>query len=176
MPKSNQIIKLSILILFAIIFSILVIFAIKDKISAKASLISQNRAMLISLDRRENSFINLKNSYGIVSENLPIVKSYFPIMDDVESFIDRIDNITTEFGGTKMIRFDNNPEVFGQNLRKLNFTLTFSGKRELFSKFANKLDKLPYFTKINKIDIRNSTDSSVNPDIMTINASLFLKR
>lgn len=176
MPKFNQIIKFSILILSTIVFSMLVIFTIKDKISAKANLISQKRAMLISLDKRENNFMSLKNNYGVVTANLPMVKIYFPTIDDVESFMDRIDDLAVELGGIKTIKFDNNPELFGQNLRKLNFTIIFSGKKELFSRFADKLDKLPYFTEIKKIEIKNAPDSSVNPDIMTMNGSLFLKR
>jgi len=176
MPKFNQIIKLAILILLTIASSALVVFAIKNKISEKASLVAQKRAILASMDKREDNFLNLKNNYGIVTANLPLVKIYFPTIDEVENFMDRADGLAVELGGTKTIKFDNNPELFGLNLRKLNFTIIFSGKKELFARFTQELGKLPYFTKINRIEIKNTQDSSANPDVMTINGSLFLKR
>lgn len=176
MPRFNQIIKISVLIVLTVVFSTLILFAIKDKISTKASQISQGRTMLISMDKRESGFVDLKDDYGIVKENLPLAKDLFPAIDDMDSFIDRVDRLALELGGTNIMKFDNNPEIFGQNLRKLNFTIVFSGKGEFFPKFINEFDKLPYFTKINGIEIRNASNSTANPDVITIDASIFLKK
>jgi len=154
----------------------LILFSIKNNISAKAGQISQGRTMLISIDQRESSFVNLKDNYGIVKNDLPATKNLFPTIDDMDNFIDRIDSLATELGGTKIIKFENNPEIFGQNLRKLNFTIIFSGKKEFFSRFINEFDKLPYFTKINRIEIKNTPENTDGPDVITISAAIFLKQ
>lgn len=176
MTISRQIVKISALAVLAVIFSVLALFVIKDKISAKVNQISQRRTMVMSLDKRENNFVNLKKDYQIVKTELPEAKSLFPGIDDMDAFIDSTDNLSNELGGNKTIKFENNPELFGTNVNKLNFTLVFSGKKEFFSKFLEQLTRLPYFTKINKIDIKNSQDPAADPDAMTITASIFLKK
>lgn len=176
MPALNQIIKFSALIALTIAISTFILFTIKDKIYSKAVQISKERSLLISMDKREDTFAELKKYYGIVKKDLPEIKSLFPTIDDVDGFIDRVENLAAEFGGTKTIKFDSSSEIFGQNLRKLNFTIVFSGKKEFFSRFTDELADLPYFTKINKIEIKNSSDSEASPDLMIIDASIFLKK
>lgn len=176
MQISKHIIKISAFIVLAIISSTTVLFVIKDKISTKVNGISQRRSMVISLDKRESNFLNLKKDYGIVKENLPKAKSLFPGIDDIDTFIDSVDKLSFELGGSKTVKFENNPESFGTSVNKINFTVVFSGKNEFFSRFIEEFKRLPYFIKINRIDIRNSQNPLAAPDSMTIGASIFFKK
>lgn len=176
MPISKPIIKISAFVVITAASSTLALFVMKDKISAEVNQISQRRNMVISLDKRESNFVNLKKDYAIVSDGLPKARSLFPGIDDMDDLIDRIDKLSLELGGSNTIKFDNNPESFSANTNKLNFTIVFSGKKEFFSKFTDRFSKLPYLTKINRIEIRNSQNSEAAPDLMTIGASVFLKK
>jgi len=176
MPISKPIIKISAFVVIAAICSTLALFVMKDKISTEVNEISQRRNMVISLDKRESNFVNLKKDYAIVSDGLPKARSLFPEIDDMDDLIDRIDKLSLELGGSNAIKFDNNPEPFSSNTNKLNFTIVFSGNKEFFSKFTDEFSKLPYLTKINRIEIRNSQNPDTAPDLMTIGASIFLKK
>lgn len=176
MPISKPIIKISAFVVITAILSALALFIMKDKISAEVNKISQRRNMVISLDKRESNFVNLKRDYAIVNDGLPKARSLFPEIDDMDDLIDMIDKLSLELGGSNTIKFDNNPEFFSSNTNKLNFTMVFSGKKEFFSKLIDGFSKLPYLIKINRIEIRNSQNPETAPDLMTIGASIFLKK
>lgn len=179
MPSTKQVINISILIFLLIVFSAIALFTLKDWISSKADQISNERAMISALESRESNFANLKDNYDIVKEELPKLKSLLPEIDDLDGFVGDADSTAKDLGGAVDIKFATSSESFGQSLRKLDLTMTFSGKKEFFSKFIADLESLPYIVKINKIDIRNSSSvaSAENAsDTLTAAVTIFLKR
>lgn len=177
MREPSQIIKIFAFIVAVIAISAVVLFTLKDKIATKAGQIARGRSMIISLDKRENDFVNLKNDYGLVKTNLPKIKSHYLEVDDLDKFIEFSENSAREFGGTSTIRFSGTGDPFGQNLKKLDFTLSFSGKKEFFANFVTEIQKFHYIIKIGKIDMKYAPDSEPDSmDILNINASIFTKK
>lgn len=175
MQIPKQIVRVIVLIFIAVALSAVILFALKNKLSTKAKQISDRRAMAISLDKRESNLVALKGSYNIVSDNISKARSLFPEIDNMDELVEAIDKVSMEFGGTSTIKFENQTGLFGQNTRKLDFTLIFSGRKEFFSRFIKAMKDMDYFIEIRKIEIKSSSENVTIPDSMTVNASIFIR-
>ncbi len=178
MYKKNYIIKLIIAMLVIAILSLAAVFFIKGKIETKANQISERHIMLVALENNEENFLQIKESYKIVQKNLPAIKSYFPEEDNIDSFINSIQNLAEKNGGSQILKFEpmNKSQAEGANLRKLNFSSTIYGNTNTFIKYLDGLKAMPYFVKINRTEIRNSLGTSDINGQMLIEASLFIKK
>lgn len=178
MFKTNYIIRLIIAMLIIAILSLTAVFIIKEKIQTKADQISERHVMLVALENNEENFLQIKESYKIVQDNLPVIKQYFPEEDNIDNFIYSIQSLAEKNGGSQILKFEpmNKSQIEGNNLRKLNFSSTIYGNMDTFIRYLEGIKAMPYFVTINKAEVRNSLVTSEINGQMFIEASLFIKK
>lgn len=178
MYKTNYIIKLIIAMFVMAILSLAAVFMIKNKIETKACQILERHIMLLSMENNEENFLQIKESYKIVEDNLPAIKQFFPEEDDIDGFINDIQNLAEKNGGSQTLTFEplNKSAAEGINLKKLNFSSTVYGNMNVFTKYLDGIRNMPYFVKIDRIEIKNSAGTSDISGQMFVEACLFIKK
>jgi hypothetical protein len=154
------------------------VFMIKEKIETKANQISERRIMLVAMEKNEDNFLQIKESYKIVQNDLPVIKQYFPDEDNIDSFVDNIQSLAEKSGGKQILKFEplNKSAIEGINLRKLTLSSTVYGNTGIFIKYLQGIQNMPYFIRIDRIEIKNAVGTSDINGQMFIEASLFIKK
>lgn len=178
MQKSKPVLKIISLIIAIVVLSLLAIFEIKKKIEIKAKQIFEKQTMLAAIENRNENYSSLKSKYEIVKENLPIMKNLLPEEENLDVPIKALENLAPETNNTQMLKFESaaSSKTEGENAKKINFSTTLTGNFETFTKYLEDLYNMPYFIKINSIDVKNSTGIYSSNGQMTINATLFYRK
>ncbi len=161
-----------------IVLSLLAVFEIRKKIEIKANQILEKQIMLAVVENKNENYYNLKSKYEIVKENLPLIKNLLPEEENLDIIIKTLEDFAIKTDNTQILKFEPvaNFKAEGENVRKINFSATLTGNFETFTNYLGALYDMPYFIKINSIDVRNSTNIYNINGQMTINATLLYRK
>lgn len=177
MPRSRQIIKLSIYIFAVIFVGAAAVFVLKARIESAAHKIYEKRSMLTALEFRENNSLALSANYPIVRDNLPILEKALPDKDNVTEAVSAIDSLAQETGNMQVLEFKPLVETMSADtIESVAFTATLTGNIWSFGDYLDKLKKLPYFIEIISVNLSGDTGVSGPGGKMNIAAKLYIKK
>lgn len=174
----NPIIKLSALIIIIIAISMSVIFILKNKIESKAAQLQEKRNMLEILEKRDENFLDLKNTNELVEKNLPIIEAMLPDEKNIGKFVVALENIAAKTNNEQFLVFNpiENSKQAGEKINSLEFSVTLTGNSSSFINYLEEFKKLPYFVEIKNITIENSSGITNNDSQMNLKSKIYIKK
>lgn len=150
------ILRNSLVALFFILATIVVIFFLKDKIENVTDSIALNLKLKAQLKERSELISVLENDIQIIGDNNTFIKESFPPSEDISKFIDSLDKLIEGETINQIYRFEtpkpsslSGPFPISSISYTNNINTDFSGLSSYLKKFEN----MPYFTKIENINI-----------------------
>lgn len=174
----NPIIKLSALIAIIIIIATAVVFVLKNKTEDRAARLQEKRNMLEILESRDENFLDLKNTNELVKKNLPIIEKMLPDEKNIEKFVITLENIAAKTNNNQILVFNpiENSKPAGEKIDSLEFSITLIGNSYSFINYLEEFEKLPYFTEIKNITIKNNSGIANNDSQMNLKSDIYIKR
>lgn len=145
-------------ILRAVIFLIISLTAslyLVGKINSVSETITEKRAMLSLYQNSQEQVAVLKEDFPKISNHIDRVENIFPSSENILPFINAVENLSGTSGVQQTFKFGNIiPQPISDiGLSTISFNVALSGNRNQFSMYLSQLEKLPYFTKIESINM-----------------------
>ncbi|MBW6441231.1 type 4a pilus biogenesis protein PilO [Patescibacteria group bacterium] len=174
----NLIIKLSIYTILVLFFSISLILFLTNKIQNKSDELHEKRSILRVSQQQDSNFLELKNSYHIVENNLEKIEGLFPNADNIQNFIISLENTATQTNNQQILNFPplESAKNESTNLKSISFSIFLTGNMNTFIEYLNKVKKLTYFIDIESINLSNNTGVSFNDSKMNIKAKIYIRK
>lgn len=147
----------------AIIFliaSFVLCFYFAGRINKISNDIMEKRELLSLYQNSQEQYAVLKEDFSKISSHIDKVRGVFPQSENVLSFINAFENLAASNGIQQYFKFENvTPQpVFGLNLFQIPFNVTLSGTKAQFLNYLAGLERLPYFTKIDFLNMTTVQD------------------
>ncbi len=145
-----------------ILVTILIIFFIKREIESVTDNIVFNNKLETELKKRTELLSVIKHDAQIVGNNDVLISNAFLPSDNISTFINALDNLASSNGVSQSYRFETPvslaaSEAFPLSTIAYSNSLTTSVRN--FSSYLKKFESMPYFTKIEGLNI-SSQDKS----------------
>lgn len=145
-------------ILKAVIFLIISLIAslyFASRIKDISEVLTEKRAMLSLYQNSQEQFAVLKEDFPKISKNIDKVENAIPSSESMLPFISAMENLSGASGVQQSFRFESvAPQpVLDLGLNAIPFNVTLSGNRTQFMAYLSLLEKLPYFTKIESMNM-----------------------
>lgn len=153
------------LIMFAAVgITIIVLLFFTKKIELITSTVIKNRNLVSMLEKRTELFSTLKRDTLLVGTNDKQIESAFPPADNILEFISVLDSLALKNGVTQSFHFDNPTPASDITapfpLSIIGYSNSISGGNVSFlSNYLKGFEGLPYFTKINSLNITSSDET-----------------
>jgi Tfp pilus assembly protein PilO len=161
------------IILLFIIFGLLLWQGMKF-LQNKARILSEKKAMILVLQKRENQGKTLQDDWAKIESDFPTVEGALVSKDDLTGFIGKLEEISTKSGVEQILKFDEK-ETTDKNTSAIGFELTLKGNLSNFVSYLGSFQSLPYIIKIEKIEL-SSSQSLQKEGQATIKAKLYLQK
>ena len=173
----NSIVKLSVLIIMIVAISMSVVFILKNKIEDKTVQLQEKRNMLEVLEKRDENFLELKNTNKLVKKNLLVIKKMLPDEKNIEKFVTTLENIATKTNNNQILIFDpiENSKPTGEKIDSLEFSVILTGNSYSFINYLEEFEKLPYFIKIKNVTIENNLGIVNNNSQLNLKSEIYIK-
>ncbi|KKU82185.1 MAG: hypothetical protein UY07_C0002G0042 [Parcubacteria group bacterium GW2011_GWA1_47_8] len=133
-----------------------VVFFFARKIEKISTTVVINRNLATSLEKRTGVFTTLKRDTEIVGTNDTFIEGAFLPADNILAFISTLESLALKNGITQTFNFDSpTPANIDTPLPLLQITYTNNIPSNVFafSNYLKDFEKLPYFTKIESLNI-----------------------
>jgi hypothetical protein len=170
------IVRNTIISLIFVAISISSIFYINGKISIITDTIVLNHKMEAELKKRSELLETLKQDAQIIEKNDILINNAFIPSNNISEFTNVLDDLAIKNNIIQLYRFET-PVISSTSdelsTSTISFSNTISGDFSTISKYLKNFEKLPYFTKIESLNI-SSQDSKgwVGLSSVTMKATL----
>ena len=173
----NSIVKLSVLIIMIVVISMSVVFILKNKIEDKTVQLQEKRNMLEVLEKRDENFLELKNTNKLVKKNLLVIEKMLPDEKNIEKFVTTLENIAAKTNNNQILIFDpiENSKPTGEKIDSLEFSVILTGNSYSFINYLEEFEKLPYFIKIKNVTIENNLGIVNNNSQLNLKSEIYIK-
>ena len=173
----NSIVKLSVLIIMIVAISMSVVFILKNKIEDKTVQLQEKRNMLEVLEKRDENFLELKNTNKLVKKNLLVIEKMLPDEKNIEKFVTTLENIAAKTNNNQILIFDpiENSKPTGEKIDSLEFSVILTGNSYSFINYLEEFEKLPYFIKIKNVTIENNLGIVNNNSQLNLKSEIYIK-
>ncbi|HBB44369.1 MAG TPA: hypothetical protein DCZ83_03230 [Candidatus Yonathbacteria bacterium] len=151
-----------ILIALAVVtISFSVILFVSGKITKMATETATNRHLAATLSERTSLLSNLKHETDIIGPNDKILKQAFIPSNNILEFVAILKSLALKNGITQSLNFSSpTPTSLGTTfpLATISYQNTISSANvSIFINYLKDFEKLPYFTKINSLNISSGS-------------------
>lgn len=150
------ILRNSLISLFFILATIVVIFFLKDKIENVTDSIALNLKLKAQLKERSELISVLENDIQIIGDNNTFIKESFPPSEDISKFIDSLDKLIEGEPIAQIYRFETpKPSTLSGpfSISSINYSNNLNTDFSNLLIYLKKFESMPYFTKIENINI-----------------------
>lgn len=125
------------------------------RINGVSEMIIEKRAMLSLYQNSQEQFAVLKEDFPKISKHIEKVENAFLSSENILPFISAVENLSGASGAQQSFKFENIIPQFipDLGLNTVSFNVSLSGNRSQFSTYLSLLEKLPYFTKIESMNL-----------------------
>ena len=169
-------------ILISLIFisiTLVSIFFIDKEIERMTNSIVLNHNLELELKKRLELFSTIEDNAKIISNNEKLINDAFPLSDDVSLFINSMDELALKHQITQTYKFDSPvSSTIGSPfpLSTIYYSNTIATDILNFSEYLKDFEKLPYFTKIEGLNILSQDSLGwLGISNITIRSSLLTK-
>jgi len=183
LSNSKNIFKLigrhAVIALIAIIISLFIIYFITKSINNITSNIVLNRDLTSTLKKRTELFSAIEKDAQIISSSYPLINKAFISSENILDFITVLDGLTPPHSNIQRLNFGT-PEPSEISSPFPLVTIPYGGSLTMnvsdFYKYLKNFETLPYFTKIEKININSQDKGGWNStSTATFEATLYAK-
>jgi len=134
--------------------------------------------MLEVSEKHDANFLELKNTYQIVKDNLKNAKEMIPDEKNLEDLVIALENTATQTNNGQTLTFDpiEKSKSVGEKTVSLNFSANLTGNIDSFSNYLDKIKTLPYFIEIENITIKNGSGIINNDSVMTLKSKVYISK
>lgn len=166
------------LIVMAIAF--VAIFFLKNEIEKITNTIVLNHKLETDLKNRTEFLSILENEAKIIGDNELLINNAFLTSDNISLFINKLDDLISSDKITQLYKFDTPIPSSKESpfpLATISYTNNLnSSDLETFSSYLKNFEKLPYFTKIESLEISSQDKLGwVGVSNISFKATLFTK-
>lgn len=120
---------------------------------------AEKRKTLFLYQTSQEQFSVLREDFQFIEPHWDKISRVFPSSENIISFINTVENLAQEKGVQQTFRFEGEkgqpvPEL---NLNKIPFNINVGGTSAQFLEYLKGIEKLPYFVKIESINMVSAT-------------------
>lgn len=161
---TSIIIKNSIISVVIILVSFFIIYNIKNEINKITDKVSLNNKINNEFKIRTELFSVIKENAGQIGQNDLIIEKAFIPSNDISLFIDTLDKLVSESKIPQSYRFDT--PIPSTQIEDISFSnISYSNNLNInvndFIKYLKEYENLPYFTKIESINISSQDKEGI---------------
>lgn len=147
-----------------------------SRIKDISDVITEKRAILSLYQNSQEQFAVLKEDFPKISKNIDKVENTIPSSESMLPFISAMENLSGASGVQQSFKFESiAPQpVLDMGLNAVPFNVTLSGNRAQFMAYLSLLEKLPYFTKIESVNM-TAAQGLDGPSQMNLRGVLYIK-
>lgn len=167
------------ILLVAVLISFFSIIFIKNEIEKITNTIVLNHKLEVSLKNRIELSSKIQKEVEIVGKNDILIENAFIPSNNISNFINILDIIASNNSITQTYRFETPiPSTISETfpLSEISYSNEITTDIKNFSNYLKNYEKLPYFTKIESLDISSQDKTGwIGPSNISIRATLLTK-
>lgn len=147
------------------------------QISKASESTRSKRAILFLSQNSQEQFALLKEDFQKVSPHIEKVENLFPSSENLLPFINAMEGLAGSAGVQQTFRFESAglQPVPNLNLNKITFNVIINGNMSQFLSYLQKLEKMPYLTRIDSLNLTTAQNFESQGQII-IRGSLYVRQ
>lgn len=172
----KQLLKPILKAMIFLIISLVVSLYFASQIKSISEVLTEKRAMLSLYQNSQEQFAVLKEDFPKIQKHIDKVENAFPSSENMLPFINAVENLPGASGVSQSFKFENivPQPIPNLGLNVIPFNVVLSGNRTQFLAYLSLLEKLPYFTKIESMNM-TAAQGLDGPSQMNLRGILYIK-
>lgn len=149
-----------------------------SKINAISDEIIEKRTILFIYQNSREQFAVLREDSQALSQRIDTVINVFPSSENVLAFINAMEDLAAKNGMQHTFKFETAGLQPDQdlNLNKIPFNISLNGTPSQFLGYLNGLEKMPYFTKVDSLNVSSLQGGEGGQSQMNIRGLLYVRQ